>query len=292
MDEPLALLEHLAKETREEIETVLRKALAEIRAEGRRRVYAVVNQKGGAGKTTSALTLAAVWASWGLRVRLIDGDPQTGSATYWLPPQYPDGDPRYTLRDVYLGNCSLDEATYPTTVPGLFIVPSDGTLDEVERAHIAGSDLAMKAALADTKLDIDIEIFDTRPTLGTLTVSAMAASHELLITLGASGMDLPGLMDLGRTRALVKTRLNPEMNVLSVVITRDGETMLSSDVRKQLKIDYPDALHARIPASVRVQEAPLDRKPLTTFAPNNPATVAYVELAARVLVPKQREVTA
>lgn len=291
MKEPLALLEYLSKETRKEIETVLREALAEVRKEGKRRVYAVVNQKGGAGKTTSALTLAAVWASWGLRVRLIDGDPQTGSATFWLPPQYPEGSPRYTLRDVYLGNCALDEATYPTTVPNLYIVPSDLTLDEIERAHIAGSDLAMKEALADTKLDFDIEIFDTRPTLGTLTVSAMAASQELLITLGASGMDLPGLMDLGRTRNLVEKRLNPGMRVVSVVLTDDGETLLSRDVRTQLRSDYPDALHSRVPSSVRVREAPLAFKPLTTYAPDNPATVAYVELAARVLLPKQRTVS-
>ncbi|MBA3489975.1 MAG: ParA family protein [Pyrinomonadaceae bacterium] len=250
----------------------------------RRRIFAVVNQKGGAGKTTTAVTLGAIWASWGLRVRIIDGDPQKGSATYWLPPQWEEGAKVADLKDVYFDDKTLDEATAPTSVPNLYLVASDKKLGQVEYAQLADANLSMKSALQDSLEDFHITIFDCRPSLGVLTVSALTAAEELLIPLGASGMDVPGLVELNETLETILKRLNPELDVAAVVICHDSDTLLSREVRKQLDQDYPSAIRHKVPRSVRVEEAPFAHEPITTYAPTNPATIAYVELAALLLL--------
>lgn len=247
------------------------------------RVYAVVNQKGGAGKTTTAVTLGAIWASWGLRVRLIDVDPQLGSATYWLPPQWNEK-PQYDLRHVYFEEASLDQATAATVVPGLYLVPSYKTLAQVEYAGLADANLRLRDALRESGTPIDITLIDCRPSLGVLTVSALTAADELLITLGASGMDIPGLIELAETRETVRRRLNPALRVGAVVVCHDSKTNLSTQVRVQLDADYPDALRWRIARSVRVEEAPFAHEPLTTFAPEIRPTREYVGLAANLLL--------
>lgn len=243
------------------------------------RVIAVANQKGGAGKTTTASTLGAVWAAWGLRVRLVDADPQLGSLSFWLPPQRVAPD----LRAVYFDEATLDQATVETSVPGLFLVASDKTLGQVEYANLADANLAMRSAIREST-PVDITLLDCRPSLGVLTVSQLAAADEILIPLGASGLDLPGLMELAETLETVKRRLNPGLRVSAVVVCHDSETKLSRKVRNQLEEDYPDAIHWRIRRSVRVEEAPFAHEPLTTFAPDVPATQEYIRLAAELLL--------
>jgi chromosome partitioning protein len=266
----------------DELRPQLTARLEQIRSAGPlHRVYAVVNQKGGAGKTTTAVTLGAIWASWGLKVRLVDGDPQLGSATYWLPPQE---DARYDLRHVYFEECGIDQATALTTVDGLRLVPSYKTLAQVEYAALADANLRLRDALGESKMPTDITLIDCRPSLGVLTVSALTAADELLITLGASGMDVPGLIELHETRETVQKRLNPNLRVGAVVVCHDSHTKLSEQVRAQLDEDYPDALRWRIARSVRVEEAPFAHEPLTTFAPDIRPTRDYVGLAAHLLL--------
>jgi chromosome partitioning protein len=247
------------------------------------RVFAVVNQKGGAGKTTTAVTLAAIWAAWDLRVRIIDGDPQMGSATFWLPPQWPEGASPKDLRSVFFDEVGLDEATAPTTVPGVFIVPSDKTLGQVEYAQLADANLTVRTALKESRERFQITLYDCRPSLGVLTVAGLTAANEVIVPLGASGMDLPGLIELGETQETVRRRLNPDLRVAAVVVCHDSETILSRDVRNQLEEDYPEAVRWRIRRSVRVEEAPLAHEPLTTFAPDVTPTKDYAGLAAELI---------
>lgn len=261
----------------------VQEAIAAIRTEGRHRVYAAVNQKGGAGKTTTILSVAAIWAEWGLRIRLIDGDPSEGSATFWLPPIYPETGPQWTLRDVYKGNCTLDDATYPTSVENLFIVPSDIALEEIERAQEPGGEYALREAIEASTRPFDATLVDTRPTLGILTVAAMTAANELFLTLGASGLDTAGLGRLANVRDKVKRRLNPELTTTGVVICAWEKTILGGDIRNALLDEYPDATHACIPKSAKPKEATLMHEPVTTWAPKNPASVAYVKFAADTL---------
>ncbi len=243
------------------------------------KVYAVVNQKGGAGKTTTVISLGAVWAAWGLRVRAIDADPQAGSATFWLPPQRKAPD----LKAVYFDEATLDEATAETAVPGLYLVPSDKTLGQVEYANLPDANLSMRSAIAESA-KYDVTLLDCRPTLGVLTVSQLVAAPEVIIPLGASGMDVPGLVELADTLATVRRRLNPALRVTAVVVCDDADTLLSRDVRAQLEEDYPDAVHWRIRHSVRVAEAPFAHKPLTEYAPDAPPTREYIGLAAELLI--------
>jgi chromosome partitioning protein len=276
-----ALEEHLPAELRKQLATVLAVSRGN---PDHQRVIAVVNQKGGVGKTTTAVTLGAIWATWGLRVRLIDSDPQLGSATFWLPPQWPDGTPPRDLRAVYFGEATLDQATAPTTVPGLYLVPSDKTLGQVEYANLPDANLAMRSELAESAEPFDVTLIDCRPSLGVLTVSALTAAREVLIPLGASGMDVPGLIELSETRETVRKRLNPDLRVVAVVVCHDSNTILSREIRARLDEDYPEALRWRIPRSVKVEEAPFAHEALTTFAPNIAPTREYTGLAARLLV--------
>lgn len=261
-----------------EVRAVIRQRLSSEQED----VYAVVNQKGGAGKTTTTITLAAVWASWGLRVRIIDGDPQLGSATYWLPPEWGDRTPQ-DLRAVFFDESSLDEATAATSVPGVWIVPSDKTLGQVEYAQLADPNLQIREALRESKEHFHVTLYDCRPSLGVLTVAGLAAAQKLIIPLGASGMDVPGLMELNDTLDIVRRRLNPGVPVSAVVVCHDSDTILSRDVRARLDEDYPASIRWRIRRSVRVEEAPFEHEPLTTFAPELPATKDYAGLAGALL---------
>lgn len=278
---PLVMEEYLPRDVRDPLRTRVEQISAD---PAYRRVIAVVNQKGGAGKTTTAVTLGATLAAWGLRVRLLDADPQLGSATFWLPPQWSDRKPQ-DLRAVFFDEATLDEATAPTTVERLDLVPSDHTLGQVEYAkdQIVDVNSTLQAALEEAK-PYAFTLLDCRPSLGALTVSALAAATEVLVPLGASGMDVPGLIELNRTLRVVRKRLNPDLRVSTVVVCHDSETLLSGEVRKQLATDYPDAVRGRIRRSVRVEEAPFAHQTLLDFAPRATPTIDYAQLAARMLL--------
>jgi chromosome partitioning protein len=261
----------------------VREILDAIAQEAQHRVYVVADQKGGAGKTTTAVTVCAVWASWGLIVRLVDCDPSEGTATWWIPPIYPDDGPRHTLREVFLGKCTLDEATYPTSVPGLYIVPSDDTLEEIERAGLPGVEQRLKAAIAASTRHFDKTVLDTRPSLNVLTTAAMTAADELWFSLNGAALDTAGLARLAQHREDVKEFLNRELETTGTVIVRFGDTKLARDIRGKLMTAYPDAVHATIPKSVRIEEAPAYNLPITEYAPKERCTAAYAVFAAEVL---------
>lgn len=244
------------------------------------RRLAFVNRKGGSGKTTSAVNLAAVYAAWGLRARLVDGDAQMASTTYWLPPQAARG--YRTLLDVFMGDATIAEVTVPTSVPGVSIVPSLDTLARVESERPPGSD-GLLAGELDADPAADIELLDAAPSMGLVTVSMLAASTDVVLMLTTSTLDLVGAAEMRRPLELIERRLNPNLRITAVVmVDDDGATMLSKDMTDTLGADYPDALVFRIPHSVRVREAPGSHEPIIDYAPTNPVSLAYWQLAAEL----------
>lgn len=248
------------------------------------RRLAVINRKGGSGKTTTAGQLAAALAAWGARVRLTDGDPQLASATYWLTPQRPAGYP--TLLDVFLGDCSIREATAPTTVTGVRMVPSLDNLARVESERPVGSDTLLANEYDDDQDDVDVEILDAAPSMGLVTVAILTAASHVAVSMKTSGLDYVGAAELSKPMALIRRRLNPTLSTVAVVMAdTDAQTVLSRSLDERLVEEYPGAIVHQIPHSVRVGEAPMQHRTLIDYAPDNPVTAAYWRLAA-ALVPQ------
>ncbi len=246
--------------------------------------FAVINKKGGSGKTTSSVQLSGIFASWGLTTRLTDADPQQASSTFWLANELPAGSA--TLYDVFAGGATLDKVTYPTAVDGLLIVPSNSTLDRVESERPPGTDMLMAAEYRCGSVhDVDVEICDAAPSIGTVTVSVLAGASHILISMKPSGLDAVGATEIDGPLELIKARLNPELSIAAVLLVdADNRADFTKDMRAQIEADYPDAIVASIPHSVEAQKAPLAHEPMHMFAPNNPVTDAYYELAEALLI--------
>jgi chromosome partitioning protein len=240
---------------------------------------AIVNKKGGSGKTTSSVTLAGIFASWGLVSRVTDGDDQLASTTFWLAPGVGAGTP--TLHDFYVGTKTLDEVTYPTDVENLLVVPSLNTLGEVETKRPAGSDTLLAAEFdAGSTHGVDVEITDAAPSVGVVTVSLLAAATHVMITMKASGLDSVGASEIDGPLALIKKRLNPALTIAAVLIVdADGRAEFTTQVQQRAEEDYPTAIVATVPHSIEAAKAPLAHLPMHRFAPANPVTDAYYALA-------------
>jgi chromosome partitioning protein len=245
--------------------------------------FAIVNKKGGSGKTTSTVTLGAIFALWGLVTRLIDADPQRASTTFWLAPDITADMP--TLYDVYAGRATLDKVTYPTPVERLLIVPSLNTLDRVESERPPGTDGLLAAEFnAGSAHGVDVEIMDAAPAIGTVTVSVLAAASHILITMKPSGLDSVGASEIDEPLALIKTRLNPGLTIGGVLLVdADGRAEFTNQVHQQAEADYPTAFVATVPHSIEAAKAPLAHQPMHLFAPNNPVTDAYFAAAEAML---------
>lgn len=246
------------------------------------RRLAIVNRKGGSGKTTTAVQLAAALAAWGVRVRLTDGDPQLAAATYWLPPQRQS--PWPTLLDVFLGDRSLAEVTAPTTIPGVTIVPSLDTLGRVESERPPGTDMLLAAEYDADSDQVDVELMDAAPSMGLVTVSLLAAATHIAITIKNSRLDHVGSAELKRPLELVRRRLNPNLDIAAaLIVDTDGQTVLSRSLVTRLTSEYPGAHVHQVPHSVRAQEAPGEHQPMIDYAPDNPVTISYWQLAAELV---------
>lgn len=254
-----------------------------VRRTGERpRRVAIVNRKGGSGKTTTAVQLAAALAAWGARVRLTDGDPQMASATYWLPPQRQA--PWPTLLDVFLGDASLADVTMPTTVPGVSIVPSLDTLGRVESDRPPGTDMLLASEYDSDGDQVDVELMDAAPSMGLVTVAILAAGDLVVITIKNSRLDHVGSAELKKPLELVRRRLNPDLTIgAALIVDTDGQTVLSRSLVSRLTSEYPSAHIHQVPHSVRAQEAPGEHLPMIDYAPDNPVTLAYWKLAAELV---------
>lgn len=246
------------------------------------RVVAIVNQKGGVGKSTTAINLGACLAALEQRVLLIDLDPQA-NATSGVGVER-DGAVR-SIYHVLAGLSSLQDAVVATAVPNLWLIPSSIDLAGVE-VELVGSDGAegrLKAAILDS--DHDFVLLDCPPSLSVLTVNALTAATEVLIPLQCEYYALEGLKQLLNSIELVRRHLNPTLEVSGVLLTMyDSRTNLSEQVAAEVRNYFGGTVYdAVIPRSVRLAEAPSHGKPITDYDPGSRGAQAYQALAKEVL---------
>lgn len=248
------------------------------------RVLAIVNQKGGVGKTTTAVNLATAMAAVGKKVLLIDLDPQGNASTGF---GFSARDRNLTSYDLLAGSATVERATLSTKVPNLSIIPT--TMDlagaELELVNANQRETRLKTALQGSLDAFDYVLVDCPPSLGLLTLNALVAADSVLIPLQCEFYALEGLSHLLRTIELVKARLNTTLNIQGVVLTMyDKRNKLTehieSDVREFLK---EQVYETTIPRNVRISEAPSHGKPALLYDLACPGSRAYVKLASEVL---------
>jgi chromosome partitioning protein len=247
-------------------------------------VIAVVNQKGGVGKTTTAINLGAALAELGHRTLLVDLDPQANSTSgLGLDPSRI----RLNIYHLLTGEAGLDQVAQPTGVPQLSLVPSHIDLAgaEIELAGISSRETLLRKALSAPEPGIECVIIDCPPSLGLLTLNALTAATSMLIPTQCEYFALEGLRHLMYTHQLVRSGLNPKLVIAGIVMTQfDARTTLSWDVLESVRRSYPnDVLTTLIPRNVRISEAPSHGKSVIEYDPTCRGAIAYRALAKELL---------
>jgi chromosome partitioning protein len=262
-----------------------------------RRVITVANQKGGVGKTTSTVNLAAALALHGARVLVIDLDPQ-GNASTALGVDHRSGVP--SIYEVLIGEMTLDEATQVCDrSPDLLCVPA--TIDlagaEIELVSMMNRESRLRQALSSEvldRLDVDYVLVDCPPSLGLLTLNAMVAAPEVLIPIQCEYYALEGLSQLLSNIGLVQSHLNPSLHVSTILLTMyDGRTKLADQVTHEVRNHFGAVvLRTVIPRSVKVSEAPGFGQTVLTYDPGSRGAMSYLdaarEFAMRAAVAERR----
>ena len=247
------------------------------------RILAVANQKGGVGKTTTSVNLGAALAELGFRILVIDLDPQ-GNATTGLGIDARNFE--RSMYDVIMRDTSLEDCIEPTSTKNLFVAPA--TIDlagaEIELVPAFSREMKLKRAIETVIDDFDFVLIDCPPSLGLITVNALAAADEVLVPIQCEYYALEGLSQLMRNVHLVASNLNAGLDVSTIVLTMyDARTKLSDQVAAEVREHFGNRVcRSIIPRTVRLSEAPSFGQPITAFDPSSRGATAYRELAKEV----------
>ena len=248
------------------------------------RVIAVANQKGGVGKTTTAVNLGAALAEAGQRVLLVDLDPQ-GNASTGVGVE--NRRLAVSMYQVLLHGIPLADCILPTEIPGLDLAPSNLELAgaEIELVAVMSREARLRAAVAPVLDRYDFVLIDCPPALGLLTVNAMTAAAEVLVPIQCEYYALEGLGQLIRNVDLVRQNLNPGLEISAIVcVMYDGRTNLSQQVVDEVRRTFGNTvLQTVVPRTVRISEAPSFGQPVITFDPRSRGAEAYRDIAQEVL---------
>src|SRR5690625_2227706 len=288
MDETTPLAAQLAQDTRRRLELAGSKFPPPLQT----RVFTVANQKGGVGKTTTAVNLAAALAKSGLRVLVIDNDPQ-GNASTALGIEHHSGVP--STYDVLINDVPLEDVVQESeAIPGLFCAPATIELSgaEIELVSLVARENRLRNALAaylrarsrQGAPRIDYVFVDCPPSLGLLTVNAFVTAREVLIPIQCEYYALEGLSQLLNNINLIRGHLNPELHVSTILLTMfDGRTNLAQQVAEEVREHFPDqTLRTAIPRSVRISEAPSYEQTVITYDGGSSGALAYREAAREI----------
>ena len=245
-------------------------------------VYAIANQKGGVGKTTTAVNVGACIAEAGYETLLVDVDPQANATVgLGLPRNASPG-----LYDVLARDVDVSEAVHETTIEHLHLLPAGPDLAgaNVELPRLEGSELRLREVLAPLRDAFAYLLLDCPPSLGPLTVSALVAAERVIVPVQTEYFALEGLAGLLDTLSLIQRELNPRLTVAGMLLTmHDSRTRLGRDVEREVREHFPDLVFDTvIPRNVRVGESPSFGLPVTHHDPHSAGAEAYFELAKEV----------
>jgi chromosome partitioning protein len=248
------------------------------------KILGIVNQKGGVGKTTTAINLASCLALDGLKTLLVDCDPQS-NATSGLG--IPRDDERHSIYDVLMGDATVPQVLMPTQVENLTLLPGSKNLTgaNIELAGVADRALRLYQALEPVQPQFDLVILDCPPALDLLTLNALGAADSLIVPMQAEYFALEGISELVSTLERVRASLNSRLTIEGVLLTMyDDRTNLAQQVTETLREFFKDRLFQTvIPRNVRLAEAPSHGKPVALYDPKSRGAEAYFELAAEYL---------
>ena len=251
---------------------------------------AFVNQKGGVGKTTTAINIAGFMSIRGYRILIVDLDPQ-GNATTGL------GLDRNSFQsstyEILIEGLSFDQAIHATSVERLYIVPSNRNLPgcEIELTSLENREMRLKAALDRSEEPFDYILIDCPPSLGLLTLNGLVAADSLVIPIQAEFYALEGLSQLLETFHLVRANLNPNLSIEGILMTMfDGRTNLAREVENEVRSFFTGReklFSTRIPRNISLSEAPSHGLPISHYAPGSLGALAYSDLADEIITARQ-----
>jgi len=254
------------------------------------KILGIVNQKGGVGKTTTAINLSACLALEGLKVLLVDCDPQA-NATSGIGFQRDDS--RRSVYDVLMGECPAEQVILPTEIETLWLLPGSKNLTgaNLELANSEDRAVRLRHALEPIKVNFDLIILDCPPALDLLTLNVLSAAETLIVPMQAEYFALEGISELISTLERVRAAFNPELNIEGVLLTMyDDRTNLAQQVTETLREYFRERLFQTvIPRNIRLAEAPSHGKPVALYDARSRGTEAYFELAGEFLARNQME---